>query len=85
MNRKDHIRADESLLGYSIPLIHVILDAPVGWLDAGHRSIHHNIQTIKWIEEMFGKEGKYIALLHIMIDNRILDWELIKFINSDMN
>lgn len=78
MNRKDHMKADLLLLGYTNEAVHALMDAAVKWLGAGHRSVHHNVDTIRYFKAMFGKKAGTVALLHLLIDNNILDRKYIE-------
>jgi hypothetical protein len=78
MNRAEHIAVDNLLLGYSIQDVHEYMDLAVKWLGAGHRSIRHNINTVDAAKILFGNEAGYIALLHLLIDNKIVDVEFLK-------
>lgn len=78
MNRQQHMKADEMLLGYTNEDVHKIIDIAVKYLGAGHRIAYHTCQTLDWIEMFFGKGGRRIALLHILIDARIVDRDFIE-------
>jgi hypothetical protein len=45
----------------------------LGWV--GHKSVRHTTETIKFVESMKGEDAVRIALLHILIDNQVLDCE----------
>lgn len=47
-------------------------------LGPGHRSIAHGYHTIEFLEYEFGEYAKYIALLHALIDNNILDRDYVE-------
>jgi len=78
MNRKEHMKADLFLLGYTNEAVHAIMDYAVRWLGAGHRSVYHSYNEIKYIKVAFGKKAGLIALMHVLIDNNILDKNFIK-------
>lgn len=76
--RKEHVKADLLLLGYTISDVHEYMDYAVKWMGAGHRSVGHSYDAIRAAGMLFGKRGKTIALLHLLIDNHIVDGKLIK-------
>ncbi len=83
-SNKEHIEADLYCLGYTNPIIHIFMDSAVKWMGAGHRSINHSVKTLEAIEIFTGKEGRKIALLHLLIDNKIINVdELQKAIKRD--
>lgn len=47
-------------------------------LGPGHRSLAHSYNTIRFLADEFGEYAKLIALLHILIDNKIVDREYIE-------
>jgi len=50
-------------------------------LGAGHRSVGHSEKTLEYLklfESIFGKEAKRVGILHLLIDNRVYDRELIE-------
>lgn len=73
MNRRQHMATDRLLLGYTHEGVHAMIDEAVKWLGAGHRSVRHTHQQVKFFEAFGGEEQARIALLHILIDNRVLD------------
>lgn len=75
MNRDEHMRADEYLLGYTDEGVHAFIDQSAAWLGFGHRSVRHTLDTIEYLETIKGDRAARIALLHILIDNQILDRE----------
>jgi hypothetical protein len=66
---------DELLLGYTDEGIHAFIDHSAAWLGFGHRSVRHTTETIEYLETLKGEEAGRIALLHILIDNQIIDGE----------
>lgn len=66
---------DEQLLGYTDEGVHAFIDQSAAWLGFGHRSVRHTTETIKYIESMKGEDAARIALLHILVDNQVLDRE----------
>lgn len=75
MNRAEHMAVDELLLGYTDEGVHAFIDQSAAWLGFGHRSVRHTTQTIEYIEDIKGDDAAQIALLHILIDNKIVDRE----------
>ncbi|MFC7059883.1 hypothetical protein [Halovenus salina] len=75
MNRDEHMAVDEQLLGYTDEGVHAFIDQSAAWLGFGHRSVRHTTETIEYIESMKGEEAARIAVLHILIDNQVLDRE----------
>ena len=77
---------DELLLGYSDEGVHAFIDNSAAWLGFGHRSVRHTIQTIEYLESVKGTRAARIALLHVLIDNQIVDrkW-LEKYIQDRQN
>jgi len=61
------------LLGYTNEDVHEWMDLTVKYLGSNHRQLKHGYKAIRWAEELFGPEGGKIAILHILIDTRILD------------
>lgn len=76
--RKEHMKADLLLLGYTHEPVHAFMDFAVHWLGAGHRSVYHNIDTIRYLKSIFGKRAGTVALLHLLIDNNIVDRKYIE-------
>jgi len=75
VNRSEHMAVDELLLGYTDEGIHAFIDQSAAWLGFGHRSVRHTTETIEYLETLKGSEAGKIALLHILIDNQVLDRE----------
>lgn len=75
MNRRQHMAVDEALLGYTDEGVHRFIDQSASWLGFGHRSVRHTTETIEYLEDLKGKPAGRIALLHILIDNQIVDRE----------
>lgn len=73
MNRDEHMAVDEQLLGYTDEGVHAFIDQSAAWLGFGHRSVRHTSETVEYIESMKGEDAARIALLHILIDNQVLD------------
>jgi len=73
VNRSEHMAADELLLGYTDEGVHAFIDQSAAWLGFGHRSVRHTTETIEYLETVKGQKAGKIALLHILIDNQILD------------
>lgn len=73
MNRAEHMAVDELLLGYTDEDVHAFIDQSAAWLGFGHRSVRHTTETIDYLETVKGKQAARIALLHILIDNQIID------------
>jgi len=67
--------ADELLLGYTDEGVHAFIDQSAAWLGFGHRSVRHTTETIKYLESVKGTKAAKIALLHILIDNQVVDRE----------
>lgn len=72
------MKADLLLLGYTNEPVHVFMDFAVRYLGAGHRSVYHNVDGIRQVKAWFGKKAGTIALLHLLIDNNILDRKYIE-------
>lgn len=64
---------DEALLGYTDEGVHRFIDHSASWLGFGHRSVRHTTETIEYLESIKGKPAGRIALLHILVDNQIVD------------
>lgn len=73
MNRAEHMAVDELLLGYTDEGVHAFIDQSAAWLGFGHRSVRHTTETIEYLETIKGEQAARIALLHILIDNQIID------------
>ena len=69
MNRKEHIKVDKLLLGYTYP-IHSFIDSYESLLryGASHRKERHNEKILNIIFDGFGKKAYYVALLHLLVD-----------------
>ncbi|PNX47573.1 MAG: hypothetical protein BV457_05390 [Thermoplasmata archaeon M9B1D] len=84
MNKKQHIKADYLLLGYSIPEVHRLIDSlsALNSYGSGHRRIGHNWAFLRYIREYYGKNAFNVAFLHLLIDlDVIMDRkELIRYI-----
>ena len=78
MNRDEHMAVDELLLGYTDEDVHAFIDQAAAWLGFGHRSLRHTLETIEYIEQLKGRRAGRIALLHIMVDNRVIDHDYLK-------
>lgn len=78
MNGKEHRQADELLLGYDVPGVHVCMDAWSETLGSQHRQLGHIYQFVEAMELIFGRSGKTCALLHIFLDLDIIDSKFIK-------
>ncbi|MEW6685741.1 MAG: hypothetical protein AB1393_05990 [Candidatus Edwardsbacteria bacterium] len=68
-----HSRIDSLLLGYTIPEVHQLMDIASKWLGPGHRAIGHSQQMLDFIESVFGSRGRKIALLHLLVDLKVID------------
>ena len=75
MNRSEHMAADELLLGYTDEGVHAFIDQSAAWLGFGHRSVRHTTETIEYLESVKRTKAAKIALLHILIDNQVVDRE----------
>lgn len=64
---------DELLLGYTDEGVHAFIDHSAAWLGFGHRSVRHTTETIEYLETLKDEKAGRIALLHILIDNQIID------------
>jgi hypothetical protein len=73
VNAKQHSKVSRALLGYSNLEVHRYLDQAAKWMGAGHRIVHHSPLILDMAEVMFGLEGRREALLHLLIDARIID------------
>ena len=71
--REEHQELDLIYLGYTIGDIHEFIDMAVKWLGAGHRIIHHTVSILDFVESIWNKEGRRIALFHILLDAKIID------------
>jgi hypothetical protein len=78
MNRDEHMATDELLLGYTDEGVHAFIDQAAAWLGFGHRSMRHTIDTIEYLEQVKGERAGRIALLHILIDNRVMDQQYLQ-------
>ncbi|CCC41913.1 uncharacterized protein Hqrw_5037 (plasmid) [Haloquadratum walsbyi C23] len=78
MNREEHMATDKLLLGYTDEGVHAFIDHSAAWLGFGHRSVRHTTETIEYLEMMKGNKAGRIALLHILIDNQIMDAKWLK-------
>ena len=78
MNGKDHRQADELLLGYDVPAVHVCMDAWSKTLGSQHRQLGHIYQFVEAMDLIFGTKGRMCALLHVFLDHDIIDSKFIK-------
>lgn len=79
--RLDHIRASKALLGWSIPVLHELIDASSQVKGLGHGFTGHNIDIIKAANNFFGEKGRLEATLHILQDIGFVkekDWKIFK-------
>ena len=60
------------LLGYSDSRVHKLMDAAARWLGPGHRIIGHSERFLDYVEFLGGEKARKEALLHILIDAKIL-------------
>jgi hypothetical protein len=75
----DHSVGDDELLrGYTDEDVHVFIDQAAAWLGFGHRSLRHTLDTIEYIEQLKGQRAGRIALLHIMVDNQVIDHDYLQ-------
>jgi len=63
--KKEHIRLSKRYLGYSIPIVHDILDR---YLPIPEHRRTHRPEMIKLIGELLGEEAKTEAWLHFLAD-----------------
>jgi hypothetical protein len=71
---KRHEVVDRIVFGQSYPHIHRMLDQAVKHMGAGHRMINHSYNTIlDFMELLYGIQGRRVALLHLLIDARIIN------------
>src|SRR5215472_669728 len=71
-SRKEHQEISRLLLGYSDPRVHSLMDWHVRFLGAGHRIAGHSLQMLDAIELLLGAEARREALLHLLVDARIV-------------
>ena len=76
-SNKLHTKADIILLGYTNPAVHSFLDASVKTLGPSHRRDNHDYRAVQLFEAYYGKKESNIALLHILLDDHILDDKLV--------
>ena len=74
--RKEHKQIDLAYLGYTNDSVHEFIDSAVRWLGAGHRIAYHSSAILDFAEIMWGEEGRKIALLHILIDAKVVDGKI---------
>jgi hypothetical protein len=74
MNKKYHIKADKLFLGYTIGIIHRMVDDAEALKRYGskHGIYRHNTDFLFFLKEYYGDSIYKIALLHILIDLEIL-------------
>lgn len=78
--------ADKLLLGYTHPEIHLFMDSFVKQWGPQHRQINHVWPVIEAMGLIWGKEGENVAMLHIMLDLKIIDSDYImELIKEDRN
>ena len=83
-NIREHVRADEYLLGYSNPAIHSMLDINSKIFGPAHRFDNHNYKTVMLVDSLFGKTDGDIALLHILLDLHIINDKIVSKIIKDI-
>ena len=69
---------DLAYLGYTNDSIHAFIDSATKWLGGGHRIVHHSAAILDFAENIWEKDGRKIALLHILIDAKVVDGEIAK-------
>ena len=83
MNRRNHIKADLFLLGYTDSMIHSLIDYPSRYMGASHRQLYHNTDMLRFVRAYLGRKAFNVALLHLLIDNDVIERkELKKIFNS---
>jgi hypothetical protein len=75
---KLHQKASEFLIGYSDTGVHMIMDEAVKRLGPQHRQVNHIYPFIESMGLLFGKSGKMVALLHLLLDMDIIDSKYIE-------
>jgi hypothetical protein len=75
-----HKRASEFLIGYSDTGVHVLMDAAVKRLGPQHRQVNHIYPFIEAVDLLFGRSGKMVALLHLLLDMDIIDSKYVESI-----
>jgi len=75
----EHIKASKVLLGWSIPLLHELIDASSQIKGLGHGITGHNLDIINAANNFFGEKGRLEATLHILQDIGFVkeeDWRI---------
>ena len=68
----EHRRITEEFLGWDIPAVHQIMDAAAAYLGGRHRVVGHNLRAVQGIELLFGREGRKVAVLHMLEDAGVI-------------
>jgi len=71
-SRKEHQEISSLLLGYSDARVHSLMDWHARFLGPGHRIAGHSLQMLDAIELLLGPEARKEALLHLLVDARIV-------------
>ena len=79
-SQKLHSLAEFYLLGYSVPAVHVCMDAYVKQLGPQHRQLGHVYPFVEAMGMIFGEKGKICSLLHLFLDLDIIDSKYIESI-----
>lgn len=77
-SQKLHSKSDIFLLGYTIPVVHSIMDAASKTLGSQHRQIDHIYPVVDAMGICFGSMGRNCAMLHLLLDMNIIDSKYIE-------
>ena len=74
MNKKDHVKLDLLLLGYTIPEVHGLIDKmeALNRYNRSHRRLYHNWDFIRMIKSNYGSKSFNVAFLHLLVDLNII-------------
>lgn len=73
-NQREHSKASKKLLGYDFPDIHRYMDSESKFLGASHRIVGHSYRQVATAGLKYGEQGRKVALLHILLDTKIVNW-----------
>ena len=66
---REHLKASKFLLGHSNKIVHQLLDeASLKYPGIGHRTFGHDLEAVKLIGKLLGKDAENEAFLHLLQD-----------------
>jgi len=72
-NRLVHKKISLTILGYYTPFIHKLMDEASRNFGSKHRMFNHSGKVLELIELIFSEKERKEALLHILVDAKIIN------------